>query len=100
MIRKKDFFSAASSRFYFLSSRAPDTVRIRREVEHTLAIIQKVGRRENRLQTAVFFKHLLLSRTEVNDNTTLLMQGGHGLINYKDTKIKCRHLKKLTCKGT
>jgi hypothetical protein len=24
----------------------------------------------------------------------------HGLISYKDTKIKCRHLKKLTCKGT
>jgi hypothetical protein len=21
-------------------------------------------------------------------------------INYKDTKTKCRHLKKLTCKGT
>jgi hypothetical protein len=24
----------------------------------------------------------------------------HGLIIYKDTKAKCRHLKKLTCKGT
>ncbi len=24
----------------------------------------------------------------------------HGLINYVDTKAKCRHLKKLTCKGT
>jgi hypothetical protein len=24
--------------------------------------------------------------------------GGHGLINYIDTKAKCRHLKKLTCK--
>jgi hypothetical protein len=24
----------------------------------------------------------------------------HGLINYKDIKAKCRHLKKLTCKGT
>ncbi len=24
----------------------------------------------------------------------------HGLINYKDTKTKCRRLKKLTCKGT
>jgi hypothetical protein len=24
----------------------------------------------------------------------------HGLINYKDTKAKCRHLRKLTCKGT
>ncbi len=24
----------------------------------------------------------------------------HGLINYIDTKAKCRHLKKLTCKGT
>jgi hypothetical protein len=24
----------------------------------------------------------------------------HGLINYKDTKTKCRHLKKLTSKGT
>ncbi len=23
-----------------------------------------------------------------------------GLINYKDTKAKCRHLKKVTCKGT
>jgi hypothetical protein len=27
-------------------------------------------------------------------------QHNHGLINYKDTKIKCRHLKKLACKGT
>jgi hypothetical protein len=24
----------------------------------------------------------------------------HGLINYKDTKAKCRQLKKLTSKGT
>jgi hypothetical protein len=24
----------------------------------------------------------------------------HGLINYKDTKTKSRHLNKLTCKGT
>jgi hypothetical protein len=24
----------------------------------------------------------------------------HGLINYIDTKAKCHHLKKLTCKGT
>jgi hypothetical protein len=24
----------------------------------------------------------------------------HGLINYLDTKDKCRHLKKLTCKRT
>ncbi len=24
----------------------------------------------------------------------------HGIINYVDTKPKCRHLKKLTCKGT
>jgi hypothetical protein len=24
----------------------------------------------------------------------------HGLINYIDNKAKCRHLKKLTCKGT
>jgi hypothetical protein len=24
----------------------------------------------------------------------------HGLINYIDTKAKCSHLKKLTCKGT
>ncbi len=24
----------------------------------------------------------------------------HGLINYRDTKAKCRHLKILTCKGT
>ncbi len=24
----------------------------------------------------------------------------HGLINYIDTKAKCRHRKKLTCRGT
>jgi hypothetical protein len=24
----------------------------------------------------------------------------HGIINYIDTNSKCRHLKKLTCKGT
>ncbi len=24
----------------------------------------------------------------------------HGLVNYIDTKAKCRHLKKLTCKET
>jgi hypothetical protein len=24
----------------------------------------------------------------------------HGLINYIDTKAKCRHLEKITCKGT
>jgi hypothetical protein len=26
--------------------------------------------------------------------------GNHGLINYKDTKTKWRHLKKLTYKGS
>jgi hypothetical protein len=26
--------------------------------------------------------------------------GEHGLINFIDTKAKCRHLKKFTCKGT
>jgi hypothetical protein len=30
----------------------------------------------------------------------LLLTPWHGLINYVDTKAKCRHLKKLTCKGT
>jgi hypothetical protein len=35
------------------------------------------------------------------DNDYLNFESGnHGLINYKDTKTKCRHLKKLTCKGT
>ena len=24
----------------------------------------------------------------------------HGLMNHKDTKAKCRHLKQLICKGT
>jgi hypothetical protein len=24
----------------------------------------------------------------------------HGLINFIDTRVKCRHLKKLTCRGT
>ncbi len=28
------------------------------------------------------------------------MEFFHGLINNIDTKAKCRHLKKLTCKGT
>ncbi len=32
-----------------------------------------------------------------NDNIDKLVR--HGLINYKDTKTKCRHLKKFTCKG-
>ncbi len=27
-------------------------------------------------------------------------EGNDGLISYTDTKAKCRHLKKLTCKGT
>jgi hypothetical protein len=26
--------------------------------------------------------------------------GNHGPVNYIEKKIKCRHLKKLTCKGT
>ncbi len=30
----------------------------------------------------------------------LLVINTHGLINYKDTKTKCRRLKILTCKGT
>ncbi len=32
--------------------------------------------------------------------TTMYLAKYHGLINYKDTKTKCCHLKKLTCKGT
>ncbi len=29
-----------------------------------------------------------------------LKRSDHGLLNYKDTKTKCRHLKKFTRKGT
>jgi hypothetical protein len=36
------------------------------------------------------------SRTQMVDIGT----GNHGLNNYIDTKAKCRHLKKFTCKGT
>ncbi len=28
------------------------------------------------------------------------LRASHGLTNYIDTKAKCRHLKKFTCKGT
>jgi hypothetical protein len=31
--------------------------------------------------------------------TLLDEHGNHGLINYMDTKAKCRHLKNLTVKG-
>ncbi len=31
---------------------------------------------------------------------SLIMECNHGLINYNDTNTKCRHLKKITCKGT
>jgi hypothetical protein len=34
------------------------------------------------------------------DLGTRLMSSLHGLINFTDTKAKCRHRKKLTCKGT
>jgi hypothetical protein len=30
----------------------------------------------------------------------MLLGLNQGLINYKETKAKCRHLKKFTCKGT
>jgi hypothetical protein len=30
----------------------------------------------------------------------LLLLESNRIINYKDTPAKCRHLKKLTCKGT
>ncbi len=33
-------------------------------------------------------------------STAIMTTSQHGLINYKDTKTKCRHLRKLTCKGT
>ncbi len=36
----------------------------------------------------------------IADIGTPLLDLNHGLINYKDTEAKCRHLKKLTCKGT
>ena len=32
--------------------------------------------------------------------TSFMIRPRHGLINYKDTRTKCRHLKKLTWKGT
>jgi hypothetical protein len=41
------------------------------------------------------------SSTVMNHASRLCRRGGdHGLINYEDTKANCRHLKKLTCKGT
>jgi hypothetical protein len=48
----------------------------------------------------------------ISDNKSALLAASHiplcrmllglnqGLINYIDNKAKCRHLKKLTCKGT
>jgi hypothetical protein len=40
---------------------------------------------------------VLLSITELGPCHLCLF---HGLINFVDTKAKCRHLKKLICKGT
>jgi hypothetical protein len=50
--------------------------------------IQNIGLREN-------------LPSSYNYNTVMTVMGySHWLINYIDTKAKCRHLKKLTCKGT
>jgi hypothetical protein len=37
----------------------------------------------------------LSSPTMINLSNSII----HGIINYIDTKAKCRHLKQLTCKG-
>ena len=47
----------------------------------------------------LYYTFLLVSRhTAIQSRTSVYVH--HGLINYVDTKAKCQHLKKLTCKGT
>jgi hypothetical protein len=41
-----------------------------------------------------YLKYALVFKTCGSD------EAGHGLVNYLDTKAKCRQLKKFTCKGT
>jgi hypothetical protein len=44
------------------------------------------------------FSRLAVSRVAHQEKICILMiWRNHGLINYKDTKTNCRHLKKLTC---
>ncbi len=46
---------------------------------------------------------MYMYKSVLNQNQTKKYWGDslkHGLINYIDTKAKCCHLKKLTCKGT
>jgi hypothetical protein len=46
------------------------------------------------------FKNLENDHTEKGPICFQDLQKYHGLINYLDTKAKCRPLKKFTCKGT
>ncbi len=67
--------------------------------------------------TTVLQRHVIADRILVNEPTFITHLNGilriemvnykncqdnvlHGLINYIDTKAKCRHRKKLTCKAT
>jgi hypothetical protein len=48
--------------------------------------------------------HVVLKMRNENFKGKVMMvninQCNHGIINYIDNKAKCRHLNKLTCKGT
>ncbi len=46
------------------------------------------------------FAILKLENREKRESNRLEEHKDHGPINYIDTKAKCRHIKKLTCKGT
>ncbi len=44
--------------------------------------------------------NLLIPFAVIQEGIPLIQSLGHGLVNFAETKSKCRHLKKLTCKGT
>ncbi len=63
-----------------------------------------VFRRTKNIQTPpqlqLWATQLELSDAEIDERSKTLNDQKYGLMNYKDTKSKCLHLRKLTCKGT
>jgi hypothetical protein len=46
------------------------------------------------------FMYLVIVELADVRTDNLIRQGGNGLVNYIETKAKCRHITILACKGT
>jgi hypothetical protein len=64
----------------------------RTDVETAVNLVKNVNQKLMKVLQQLYRAHFFFPSAPEKEHIL-------GLVNYIDTKVKCRHLKKLTCKG-